>query len=481
MPGFSPRGDEPGNSKKGLFMVLRASLAGLGLVFFAGSCALAEGPIVSLTEQAATDRWAYDFLADLTSEIGPRPAASPAAQRAAQWAQQRLRQAGFDEVHLETFPVTSWTRGPESAEITAPLRQRLAVAALGQSVATPAAGIDAEIALFKSFQALRDVAAGSLSGKIAVVTQRMTRTQDGSGYGAIVAMRVAGASEAARKGAVAYLIRSVGTDNHRLPHTGVMAYAKDMSKIPAAALSNPDADQLERLAVKGSVKLHLALASESHENAEAVTVVAELRGRENPDQVVLLGGHLDSWDLGTGAIDDGAGVAIVAGAARLIGLLPQRPRRTIRVVLFGAEEIGGASKPYADGQGNKVGSIVIAGESDFGGRKIYQASLPAGAAATAFGKKMAAVIEPLGVDLSTMPARHGGADLEDLGARGVPFVQFSQNGLDYFDIHHTADDTFDKIDAADLAQNIAVWASFAWLAAEDGIDFRAIAAQVQGK
>jgi len=462
-------------------MSARAFLAGLGFSLLAGSAVVAADPLATLTSQAVTDRWAYDFLADLTSEFGPRPAASPAALRAAQWAQQRLQRAGFDDVHLETFPVTAWTRGPESAEIVAPLHQSLAVAALGQSVATPAAGIDAEISLFKSFQGLRDAAPGSLSGKIAVVTQRMTRTQDGSGYGAIVGMRVTGASEAARKGAIAYLIRSVGTDNHRLPHTGVMVYAKDAPKIPAAALSNPDADQLERLAANGGVKLHLALASESHEKAQAVTVVGELRGRETADQVVLLSGHLDSWDLGTGAIDDGAGVAIAAGAGHLIGLLPQRPRRTIRVVLFGAEEIGGASKPYADGQGSKIGSIVIAGESDFGAGRIYQACLPGDSAGSAFGKKLAAAIEPLGVDLSKTPARHGGADIEDLVERGVPFVQFSQNGLDYFDIHHTADDTFDKIDPAELAQNVAVWASFAWLAAEDGMDFRAAALQAPAK
>jgi Zn-dependent M28 family amino/carboxypeptidase len=448
--------------------LLRA-LPAFALMLWGG--AAAADPVADIVAKALADGWSYQFLSDLTTEIGPRMAGSPAARQAAEWAKIRLQQAGFDEVHLESFPVTNWTRGAESAEIIMPSRQHLAVAALGQSVATPAAGIDAQIVLFKSFQALLDMPPGSLNGKIAVVTQRQVRTQSGSGYGAIVGMRVTGASEAAKRGAVAYLIRSVGTDNHRLPHTGVMSYAKDAPRIPAAALSNPDADQLERLIAKGPVSLHLNLASESKENAQAVTVVGEIRGREHPEQVVLLSGHLDSWDLGTGAIDDGAGIAIAAGAARVIAGLQQRPKRTIRVVMFGAEEIGAASKAYAEAQGAKAANIAIAGESDFGARKIYQASLPNAVAGTAFGKQLAAALLPLGVDLEKTPARHGGSDLEDLAEGGVPFVQFDQNGSDYFDIHHTADDTFDKIDAGELAQNVAVWASFAWLAADSDVDF----------
>jgi hypothetical protein len=451
-------------------------LAGFALFLAAGAAGADEA--AELGGKALSDRWAYDFLADLTTEIGPRMAGSPAARQAAEWAQARLRQAGFDEVHLETFPITAWSRGAESAEIVAPTKQNLAVTALGGSVPTPAGGIGAEIVLFKSIQSMLDAAPGSLAGKIAVVTQRQVRVQSGSGYGAVVGgMRVTGASEAARRGAVALLIRSIGTDNHRLPHTGVMQYAKDAPKIPAAALSNPDADQIERLAAKGPVRVHLSLASETREKAEAVTVVAELKGRESPDQVVLLSGHLDSWDLGTGAIDDGAGVAIAAGAARLIGQLPQRPKRSIRVVMFGAEEIGGASTPYFEGQGDKAANIVVAGESDFGARRIYEAALPPGAGDSAFAKQFAAALVPLNADLSRLPARHAGADLEDLQAHGVPFVQFSQNGLDYFDIHHTADDTLDKVDPAELAQNVAVWASFAWLAAESDVDFRTLAAQ----
>ena len=454
-------------------MVSRGVL-GLSLMLIGG--AAVAGVTDDLSAKALSDPWAYNFLGDLTTEIGPRMAGSPAARKAAEWAQKKLKEAGFDEVHLETFPVTAWSRGAEVAEIIAPTKQRLAVAALGESVPTPAAGIDAEIVLFKTIQSFMDAAPGSLSGKIAVVTQRMVRNQNGGGYGAIVGgMRVNGASEAAKRGAVAILIRSIGTDNHRLPHTGVMQYAEGVAKIPAAALSNPDADQLERLAAKGTVKLHLQLASDYHEKAEAVTVVAELKGREHPEQVVLMSGHLDSWDLGTGAIDDGAGVAIAAGAARLIGQLPQRPKRTIRVVMFGAEEIGGASKPYAEGQGDKASNIVIAGESDFGARKIYEVALPAGS--EAFGKQLAAAVVPLGANLARQPAQHGGADLEALGEKGVPFVQFSQNGLDYFDIHHTADDTFDKVDAQELAQNVAIWASFAWLAADSDVEFRKGAAK----
>lgn len=460
----------------------RAGLVMIALIAGGACCAANDGDLTNdLRAKALADGWAYGFLSGLTSEIGPRMAASPAARQAAQWAQTQLQKAGFDEVHLEHFPITAWVRGAESAEIIQPSRQHIAIAALGHSVATPASGIDAEIALFHSYQEMLAVPPGGLSGKIAVVTQRMARTQDGSGYGAIVGMRVNGASEAARRGALAYLIRSVGTDHHRLPHTGVMAYAKDAPQIAAAAISNPDADLLEILAAKGPVRMHVALASEFVEKADAVTVVGELRGREHPEQVVLLSGHLDSWDLGTGAIDDGAGVAIAAGAAKLIAGLPQRPRRTIRVVMFGAEEIGAASKPYADGQGDKVANIVIAGESDHGAGRIYAAALPKGGADSVWGRGLAKAIQPLTVNLSHAKSEHGGADLEDLGERGVPFVDFSQDGLEYFDIHHTADDTLDKVDPAALAQNVAVWTEFAWLAAESDVDFRALTRSDAGK
>jgi Zn-dependent M28 family amino/carboxypeptidase len=451
----------------------RLSCALPALVLLSGGAALADETASDVAAKALASHWGYDFLADLTTDIGPRIAGSKAEQDAAAWAADRLKKAGFDEVHLEKFPVTYWARGAEEADIVQPRLQHLVVTALGHSVPTPSGGIEAPVVIFKSFQDLLAAPEGSLKGKIAVITERMVRAQDGEGYGIAVKSRVAGPSEAAKRGALALVIRSVGTDNHRIAHTGLTLYAKDAPKIPAAAISNPDADLLERMAAKGPVKLRLKLENKSTDS-EAVTVVGELKGREHPEQVVLISGHLDSWEPGTGAIDDGAGVAIAAGAGKVIADLGQRPKRTIRVVMFGAEEIARASDAYEAAHAKEAANIVIAGESDFGAGKIYNARLPGGAVDTPFAKQLNAAILPLGVDLLSRPSSEGGADIEGIHEKdGVPFMDFGQDGTHYFDIHHTADDTLDKVDPAELAQNVAVWASFAWLAANSDVDFRA--------
>src|SRR5579859_5306823 len=361
----------------------RLSCALPALMMLCGVSAHAD-TVSDLAAKAKADSWGYDFLADLTTDIGPRMAGSKAERDAADWAVDRLKKAGFDEVHIEKFPVTYWARGAEEADITQPRLQHLAVAALGHSVPTPAGGIEAEVVLFKSLDALIDAPDGSLKGKIAVITRKTVRAQNGQGYGPAVASRVAGPSVAARKGALALVIRSVGTDNHRIAHTGITLYAKDAPKIPAAAISNPDADLLERMAAKGPVKLRLKLDNKSTES-QAVTVVGEIKGREHPEQVVLISGHLDSWELGTGAIDDGAGVAIAAGAAKAIIDQGLHPKRTIRVVMFGAEEIGGGPvDAYEAAHAKEAGNIVIAGESDFGAGRIYNAAVPAGSLGSPF-------------------------------------------------------------------------------------------------
>ncbi len=427
-----------------------------------------------LGQKALIDGWSYDFLGGLTSEIGPRLAGTEAEARAADWAAAKLKAAGM-EVHLETFPMTAWIRGVETAEVVKPSPQRLVLTALGGSVATPPEGIAAEAVVFRTYGALLAAAPGSLTGKIAVVTEHMVRTENGEGYGAANPIRRTGASEAARRGAVAYLHRSLGTDNHRLPHTGALDYIEGVPRIPAAALSVPDAEQLERLAALGPVTVHVTLTPTERPNAQSVTVVGEIKGREKPDEVVLIGAHLDSWDLGTGAIDDGAGDAIVAGVGRLIAALPQHPRRTVRVVLFGAEEMDYSGAAYAKAHTAEADRIVIAGETDFGARRVYAAQFPLGAPESPFGKAVGEILPPLDVILGREPARRGGSDIEGLRLAGVPVLSLSQNGMDYFDIHHSADDTFDKVDAAELAQNVAVWSAVTYLAAEMGVDFRATA------
>ena len=274
----------------------------------------------ALRDKALTDPTAYDFVESLTTEVGPRLAGTAAAARGKDWGLARLTALGFQNVHAEPFPIDAWVRGPEAAEVTAPFPQRLMILGLGGSVPTPAGGIEAEIALFHSYAELLAAPAGSLAGKIAVVTQPMVRTQDGAGYGFGNRARTHGPYEAAKRGAVAYLVRSISTSDSRLPHTGATNYGADAPKIPAAALGVPDAELLDHMVLRGKpVRVRLSLESTVVAGAPAWNVVGDITGSEAPGEIIAIGGHMDSWDAGQGAIDDGAssaGMAFSAGAAR---------------------------------------------------------------------------------------------------------------------------------------------------------------------
>jgi carboxypeptidase Q len=425
---------------------------------------------------------AWDWVSELTTRFGPRPAGSDNERRAAEWAAARFKALGFANVHIETFPITAWVRGVESAQIVAPVLQPLAVAALGESPATPAGGLEGEVVIFPTLADLKQAPPGSLNGKIAFVAARMVRTQDGEGYGVVVAARSDGPAEAAKRGAIAFVLRSVGTDNNRLAHTGTTNYVDGRVPVPAFALASPDADQIERLAALGEkVRLRLYSSASYVKDAHSQNVVADVPGRVHPDEVVLLGAHLDSWDQGTGAIDDGAGTAIITAAAKLILDLPNRPpRRTVRVVLYGSEEVaqpvapGGAfgGHAYADGHKTELGRHVLAGESDFGSDRVYALALPAAVVKSPFATTVARVLEPVGVLLAREPARHAGTDVGPTVEAGVPEFALLQDGLQYFDIHHTANDTLDKVDREQLDQNVAAWAAVVWLAADSEVDFR---------
>jgi carboxypeptidase Q len=431
-----------------------------------------------LATTALKNSAAMQIVTDLTTEIGPRLDGSEAEKRAAAWAQQRMEQLGFDKVWIETFPLEhGWVRGMERAEITSPSPQPLTVTALGGSVATPAEGIEAEIVLFKNYAELLAAPTNSLVGKIAVVTERMVRTQDGVGYSVANKIRTAGPAEAARRGAIAYLLRSLGTDSVRRPHTGGTHYAQNVPRIPAAALSAPDAEQLERLVAKGApVRVKLVLTPRDLGAVTSQNVIGEIRGRDKPDEVVLLGAHLDSWDLGTGAIDDGAGVAIVLAATKLIHDLPQRPRRTIRVVLYGSEETGlWGGKAYAKIHAAALNQVVIAAEPDFGQGPIYQFQSGVTNANERTLKQISAALLPLGI-LPGDNLSHGESDIEPLFDAHVPVVTFAMDGTDYFDFHHTPDDTLDKIKPERINQSTAAYTVFAYLAAELVGDYRAPAA-----
>lgn len=420
-----------------------------------------------LRDQAAAGSDAFALVESLTTEVGPRMAGTEADARAVAWAEAKLRALGFDRVWIEpvTFPL--WRRGAERAEIVGAHAQPLLVTALGGSVGTGAAAVEAEVVEFADLDALIAAPVGSLAGKIAFIGYRMERFKDGHGYGVAVKARSSGASEAARRGAIALLIRSIGTDSHRFPHTGNLRYADDAPQIPAAALSNPDADQLSRLLKRGApVRLRLALDVGTVGEATTHNVIGELTGREAPDEIVLLGAHLDSWDAGTGAIDDGAGVAITMAAGAAIGRLPQRPRRSIRVVAFGNEEQGlFGAKAYAAQNAASVDRHVIGAESDFGAGRIYALRAGVGEPAWPLLERIAGVLAPLGIALEKSGGGPG-PDLIPLAQAGMPWAQLAQDGRDYFDYHHTADDTLDKIDPKALDQQVAAYAVFAWMMAE---------------
>lgn len=437
----------------------------------------------ALIDKALEDRLAYQLVESLTTEIGPRLAGTAKEARARKWAVAKLKSLGFRNVREEPFKVRLWTRGAERAEIISPFPQELHVTALGHSVATPKSGVEGEVVRFETLSDLEEAPARGLEGKIVFVDEWMTRTQDGSGYGMAVKKRSGAAVEAGKRGARAALIRSVGTDHHRFPHTGAMGYEEDVTPVPIAALSAPDADQLTRALERGKVRVRLMLdvrgggstgdawKGEPSELANSANVIAEIPGQT--DEIILVGAHLDSWDLGTGAIDDGAGVGIVTAAAKLVGELPGKPKRTIRVVLFGSEEVGlVGARAYALKYKDTLDKHIVGAESDFGARKIWRMQTNWGEDKLPGAKSFLRVLRRLGVTPGDNNAS-GGPDMKYVREAGVPVISFTQNGWDYFDLHHTADDTFDKIDPDDLAQNVAVYAAFIYLASELPGDFRA--------
>jgi Zn-dependent M28 family amino/carboxypeptidase len=450
-------------------MQFRGVAFGLGLCL-AASAALADPQTAAaLRDKALTDNTAWNLLESLTSEIGPRPAGSPAVARARDWGVAKLNALGFANVHVEPFAKTAWLRGAESGEVVGAFPHKLALLGLGNSPSTPPEGITAEVTVFKSLAELKAAPENCCAGMIVLVNQPMTRTQDITGYATAVAARSA-APEAARRGAVAYLVRSISTSTSRSPHTGAMRPpGPGVKVIPTAALGVPDADLIEHLAARGPVRVHLALQSHM-EDATAWTVSGDIPGSDPKAGVIVIGGHLDSWDPGTGAIDDGAGIAITMAAAKLAAAT--HPRRTIRLVMWGSEETGGSSEAYLAAHKKDLGDIVIAGESDLGADNIYSLQLPAGAWDAPDIKPLEAVLAPLKIMASSAPAQEGGSDVEDIHGAGVPVLALNQDASRYFDYHHTADDTLAIVDPVQLRQNVAAWAATLNVLADSNFNFR---------
>jgi len=427
-----------------------------------------------LRDQALHDNTAYQVVESLTTEIGPRLAGSPADQRARDWAVAKFKALGFDKVYTEpvTFPL--WQRRSESGAIVAPFPQPLVLTALGYSPATPKGGLTAQVVKFDSLATLKAADPAGIKGKIVYVDYQMHRQKDGHDYGMGSAVRVAGPVIAAEKGAVGYLLRSAGTDAHqRIAHTGVTGFRDPAKAIPAAALSNPDADQLDRVLAYGKpVTVKLALDCGIVGEYTGANVIGEITGRKHPDQVVAIGGHLDSWDPGTGAIDDGAGIAIAMAAAKLIHDLPQRPDRTIRVVAFANEEMGlWGGRAYAEKHAKEVRQFQLGTESDFGAGPIWRMSASVKPQARDAITQIAKVLAPIGVAYDAKRPGGGGSDLSQMHAKGMAALTLTQDGTHYFDWHHTSNDTLDKIDPKELAQNVAVYAAFSYMAAEADGDF----------
>ena len=427
-----------------------------------------------LRDKALLDDTGYRIVESLTTEVGARLAGSPADLRAREWAVAKFKALGFDKVYTEpvTFPL--WERRSEHGAILAPFPQPLTLTALGYSPATPKGGLTADVVKFDSLDALKAADPAAIKGRIVYIGYRMQRHQDGHDYGIGSPIRTQGPVIAQAKGAAGFLLRSAGTDAHsRTPHAGVTGFRDPAKAIPAAALSNLDADQLERVLAYGkpvSVKMELDCGITGQYTG--ANVIGEVTGRKHPEQVVAIGGHLDSWDPGTGAIDDGAGVAIAMAAAKLIRDLPQRPDRTIRVIAFANEEMGlWGGRAYADKHGDEVARFQLGTESDFGAGKIWRMSASVKPQARGAIEQIAAVLAPLGVAYDAKRPGGGGSDLSQMHARGMAALSLTQDGTNYFDYHHTANDTLDKIDPRELAQNVAVYAAFSYMAAQADGDF----------
>jgi hypothetical protein len=429
-----------------------------------------------LRDAAMRDPYAMNELRYLTDNIGPRLSGSPQSQRAVDWVAGEMQALGAD-VTLEKTKVPRWVRGAEAAEVVAwpgqapGTTQKIVLTALGGSVPTPPEGIFAEVVVVSGWQELRALPAGAVKGKILLFNHPFDKElaavgDGGAAYGYSVIYRGAGPIAGAALGARAVLVRSVGGADYRLPHTGLTMYRPNVPKIPAAAVTAEDADLLQDLASQGPVKLHLTLTPQTLPDADSFNVIADWKGTDHPEQVVIVSGHLDSWDLGTGAIDDGAGVVVSMQTIHLLKELGIRPRRTVRFVAWMDEEQGGAGadqylKDHKDDFANHIGAI----ESDLG------ADHPSGISTAGSGKlgqwlrPVGQVLEPIGAPL-IQTSGETGEDVSGLTAHGVPSFAPIQDSRFYFNYHHSAADTFDKVDQKHLNENAAVMAVLAYALAD---------------
>ncbi len=427
-----------------------------------------------LRDTALATQLPFDLMASLVNEVGPRAAGTPGDAKAVQWAIANLTRLGFSNVRAEPVPLVAWQRGATSATVTGPGGRELVVTALGNTVGTPDAGIEAEVAYYADFMALRNDASDKARGRIVFIDEKITRTRDGSGYSRGILSRISGAVEASRRGATAVAIRSLGTDADRIAHTGALRYDPQVASIPAVAVSVPDADWIADKAARAEpLRMRLLMARTAQVQAISHNVIAEVPGTDLAGEIVLIGAHLDSWDITPGAQDDAAGVGIVTAAAKVILDAKRSPRRTIRVVLFANEENGfDGARAYAARYKSVPHQLV--GESDFGAGRIWRIRSRVRDAALPAITAMADLLRPLGIAAQGNEGSAGPDAAVLMRTNSWPAIDLTQDGTNYFDVHHTVADTIDKVSPGDMAQNAAAWAAVAWIAAQSDVTFAPI-------
>jgi carboxypeptidase Q len=426
-----------------------------------------------IQQAALKSDYAYRQVAHLSNNIGPRLTGSVQAQKAVDYVAAELKALGLD-VQLEKLMVPHWVRGEETAALVEfpgmaeKTTQKIVLCALGLSVATPAEGVTAEVIVARDFDELEALGKEKVAGKIVLFNyhfdkQMASQSRAGDAYGQAVKYRGEGPNAAGRLGALACLIRSVGGADYRLPHTGSTDYKNGLPKIPAGAVTAEDADLIAALVPQGTVRMHLVLTPQTLPDAPSFNVIGDIKGSEHPEQVVIVSGHLDSWDLGTGAIDDGAGVAVSMEVANVIQKLKLRPKRTIRVIAWMNEEnglVGG--KTYAKNHEKEIANHFAAMETDGGAGHplgITFATKPEG---KTFFEAVGKILQSSGAGIVNFSEHAGGADVGPLTKLGVPGFSPIQDNRTYFNYHHTAADTLDKIVPQELAENAAVVAVTAY-------------------
>ena len=450
--------------------------------FSSGQLAMAA----SLRDTALDGSQPYDLLEELVTVAPKRLAGSAGADDARDWAVQKLEILGYDKVWVQEFQMQGWERISADAVVISHGDLSLDITSLGKSVSTPDGGVTANIVHFATFEDLQAADASDIRGKIVFISNRMERRRDGSGYGPANVARSLGHAETASKGGLAILIRSIGTGNHDAPHTGAMRFGQTGATVAeeeaayvdawgaaygghtvaAAAVSNADADVLQELLESGeTVAVSLNIKNSNPGEVTSYNIIGEITGATRPEEIVITGGHIDAWDTGVGAMDDGMGIAITMNAVNLIAGLPKRPARTIRYVAFGAEELGliGASA-YANEYGND--DHVFGIESDFGIGPVWKMTPAVSPEAIPVLEEIWGVLEPMGIGWDAEAKGFPGPDMMPLVKNGMAGAALNGDGTRYFDLHHTAEDTLDKIEAEDLSFNSAAYAALLFLVAD---------------